>query len=179
MKLYNRFVGVLTLLSEEEYLALPEFTGKQELLDGELNELPPAKYSHSKLARLIVSLLETVLDPSRVCIEVGYRLGPRRWLIPDVSVLWPDQSIEDGWPQGAPMIAIEIASRGNTVVEFEKKRLLYLAGGAGEVWFLYPETHSMSVSRQDGTTLSIAPTADYHCELVPVVVTPEYRTPTR
>jgi Uma2 family endonuclease len=172
-------VSVQTLLSEEEFLALPDFPGKQELLDGELIELPPAKLFHGDLAKLIAELLETVLDSSRVFVEVGYRLGPRRWLIPDVSALWPDQRIEDGWPQGAPMIAIEIVSRGNTAGELEKKRLLYLAGGAAEVWFIYPETHSMLVSRADGAAIAVDPAADYHCELIHVVVTPEYRTPVR
>ncbi|HTX34812.1 MAG TPA: Uma2 family endonuclease [Bryobacteraceae bacterium] len=170
-------VSVQTLLSEQEFLALPESPGKQELLDGELIELPPARHSHDELAKRIALLLATVLGWSRVWIESGYRLGPNRWLTPDVSVSWPDQPIEDDWPQGAPMLAIEIASRGNTAAELERKRLQYLAGGAGEVWIVYPETHSMLVSRQDGTVTAVDPAADYRCELIPVVVTPPYRTP--
>ncbi len=170
-------VSVQALLSEQEFLCLPESPGKQELLDGELIELPPAKLSHSQLAMLIVELLRTVLDLSRVCVEAGYRVGPNRWLVPDVSVLWPDQPIEDDWPQGAPMLAVEIASRGNTASDLERKRLQYLAGGAGEVWIVYPETHSMLVSRQDGTVAAVDPAADYRCELIPVVMTPQYRTP--
>lgn len=170
---------VHTLLSEEEFLALPDDAGKQELLDGELIELPPAKHSHSELARRMAMLLATVLDWSRVWIEAGYRLGRGRWLTPDVSVAWPDQRVENDWKQGAPMIAIEIVSRGNTGAELERKRLLYLADGAAEVWFIYPETHSMLVSRAEGAAIAVDPTADYHCELIPVVVTPEYRTPVR
>ena len=172
-------MSVAALLSEEEFLGLPEYAGKQELLDGELIELLPAKRSHAALAKRIAKLLETVLDSSRVWIESGYRLGPRRWLMPDVSVSWPDQRIENDWPQGAPMIAIEIASRGNTADELEKKRLLYLADGAAEVWFIYPKAHSMLVSRQDGTLIGVAPGADYHCPLIDLTVTPEYRTPVR
>jgi len=44
---------------------------------------------------------------------------------------------------------------------------------------VYPETHSMAVSRSDGAMLAIGPTADYRCERIPVVLTPEYRTPIR
>ena len=169
-------MGTRTLLSEEEFLALPEFVGKQELLDGELVELPPAKLFHGQLAKLIARLLETALDSSRVYIEVGYRLGPRRWLIPDVSVTWPNQQVEDDWPQGSPMVAIEIASRGNTAAQMEKKRVLYLEGGAAEVWEVYPKMRTMLVSRRDGT-LHVGPTEDYRCELFGITVTPEYRTP--
>jgi len=71
----------------------------------------------------------------------------------------------------------EIASRGNTAAELERKRLAYLAGGAAEVWIVYPETRSMQVSRQDGTVTAVDPTADYRCERIAVVATPEYRTP--
>lgn len=172
-------VSVRTLISEEEFLALPEFPGKQELLDGELIQLPPAKRPHSELAKRIAMLLISVLGWSRVWIETGYRLGKGRWLIPDVSVSWPDEQIADEWPQGAPMIAIEIASRGNTPDQLEKKRLLYLEHGAAEVWIVYPKTRSMLVSRKDGALIAIDPTADYRCELIPVVITPAYRTPIR
>lgn len=172
-------MSVQALLSEEEFLELPEYTGKQELLDGELIELPPARDSHDELAKRIAILLAAVLGWSRIWLESGYRLAPRRWLIPDVSVSWPDQRIEEDWKQGAPMIAIEIASRGNTPDQLERKRLFYLADGAAEVWIIYPKTHSMLISRPDGTTIGVDPGADYHCALINVTVTPEYRTPVR
>jgi Uma2 family endonuclease len=76
------------------------------------------------------------------------------------------------------MIAIEIASRGNTAEELEKKRLLYLEGGAAEVWLIYPQTRSMLVSRPDGN-IAIGPDANYECAAIGVNVTPEYRTPVR
>jgi len=67
-------VSTQTLLSEEEFLALPDSAGKQELLDGELIEVPPARFFHSKLAKLISILLETAVDPSRVLLRplTGY-----------------------------------------------------------------------------------------------------------
>ena len=88
-----------TLLTEEEFLNLPEFTGRQEFLDGDLIELPPAKYSHSELIKRLMALIETVVDRSRIWAETGYHLGPRRWLIPDVAVNWPEQRVEDDWFQ--------------------------------------------------------------------------------
>ena len=157
-------MSVSTLITEDEFLNLPEFAGKEELLDGELIQLPPAKYSHGELCRRLVDTLRTVLDQSRVWIEMAYRLRPGRWLIPDVSVSWPDQPIEDDWFQQAPMIAIEIASRGNTGQELEQKTAAYLEGGAAEVWVIYPKIRSMVVSRKD-CTLRISADSDYRCEL--------------
>jgi len=169
-------MGVKVLLSEAEFLELPEKPGKQELIQGQLIELPPAKHSHDELGNRNAELLRTVLPSSRVWVETAYRLSSQSWLLPDVSVSWPDQRIEDDWKQGAPMLAIEIASRGNTPEELERKRLLYLAHGAAEVWIIYPKTRTMLVSRRDGSQ-HIAADADYYCDLLGITVTPAYRTP--
>jgi len=82
-----------------------------------------------------------------------------------------ESQIENDWKQGAPMLAIEIASRGNTPEELERKRVLYLAHGAAEVWIIYPKTRTMLVSRQDGSQL-IEAAADYRCVLIGITITP-------
>ena len=169
-------MSVTALLSEEEFLQLPEIAGKQELIDGELIELPPGRHSHDELGNRNCKLLESVVPASRVWVETAYRLSSQTWLQPHVSISWPEQRIENDWQQGAPMLAIEIASRGNTPEELERKRLLYLAHGAAEVWMIYPKTRTMLVSRR-GRSEHIEATADYSCELLGVTVTPEYRTP--
>jgi Uma2 family endonuclease len=166
----------LNLLSDTEFLALRDHPGKQELLDGELIELPPAKYFHSEMAKRLGRLLMTVLDESRVWIEIAYWIHTGRWLIPDVSVSWPDQGKKDGWFSGAPMIAIEIASRGNTAEELERKTTLYLEHGATEVWLIYPKTRTMVVSRKDGVLRS-GPEQGYYCMSLGLMVTADFWTP--
>jgi Uma2 family endonuclease len=89
----------LTLLTDEEFLALPKTAGKQELIDGELISLPLSKHSHDELGKRIAALFETVVDRSRIWIESGYQLAPRQSLQPDVSVTWPEQRIEDDYKQ--------------------------------------------------------------------------------
>jgi Uma2 family endonuclease len=108
-------------------------------------------------------------------MEMGFQLRKNRWVIPDVCVTWPDQPVFEGWFHGAPMIAIEVASRGNTPDELQEKVTDYLLNGAGEVWVIYPKSHTMLVHRP-ASTLSIAAAAAYHCEMIGVTVTPEYRT---
>jgi len=158
-------MSAITQLTAEEFLNLPETPGKQELLDGELISLPPAKHDHSKIARAFLKLLEAVLDKSRVWFFEGYQLK-RGWLIPDVSVIWPGQPVS-GWFQGAPMIAIEIVSRGNTAEEIDRKVNAYLEEGAAEVWVVYPATRSMTVYRKDET---LRVTDVYRCERIGVSV---------
>jgi Uma2 family endonuclease len=163
-------------LSEEEFLNLPEAPGKQELLDGELIVQPAPKYTHHELTDRLRDLLRTALDRSRVWTEMPYHLRMGRWLTPDVSVSWPDQTIVDDWLQGSPMVAVEIASGGNTPEQLEAKTAAYLEHGAAEVWVIYPKTRSMLISRQGGSVLRVDGTGDYRCDLIGVTVRPEERT---
>ena len=167
-------MGVSALFTDEEFLGLPDAPGKRELLDGKLIELPPAKYFHSEMAKRLSCLLQTAVHQSRVWIETAYRLSSGRWLTPDVSVSWPDQRIE-GWFQDAPMVAVEIASRGNTPDEIDNKVAMYLEHGAAEVWVIYPSTRSMMVF-WGASALRVPSDADYRCDSLGVTVTPEYRT---
>ena len=122
--IYNETMSAITQLTAEEFLNLADTPGKQELLDGELISLPLAKNSHSIVARAFQDLLLTALDKSRVWFFEGYQLR-RGWLIPDVSVTWADQLVCE-WFQGAPVIAVEIVSRGNTAEEIDRKVSAYL-----------------------------------------------------
>jgi Uma2 family endonuclease len=168
-------MSVTTLLTEDEFLNLPDSPGRQEFRDGVLIELPPAQRNHSALVKRNERLLETVLHESRVWSEVGFQLRPNRWVVPDVCVIWPDQRLENGYYQRSPMVAIEIASRGNTAEELQQKVDDYLDYGIGEAVVVYPKSHTMVVYRP-GNTLRIGPQQDYHCELIGVTFTPEYRT---
>lgn len=152
-------MGVVAKLTDEEFLALPDDPGKQELLDGELISLPPAKQRHNAVAKRFYDRLSTVLRSERVWTEAGYRLK-HGWLQPDVSVTWPDQPRGD-WLEGSPMIAIEIASRGNTDEEIDRKIEAYLEEGALEVWIVRPKTASMTVHRKDTSTRH---TGVYRCD---------------
>jgi Uma2 family endonuclease len=51
--------------------------------------------------------------------------------------------MERGWYSGAPLIAIEVASRGSTPHQLEFKKELYLAHCAREVWIVYDKTKTV------------------------------------
>lgn len=160
-------MGAVTLLTAEEYLNMPETPGKHELLDGELISLPVAKKLHNDIAWEFWELLRTVLPRPRVRLVEGFHLRRGGWLIPDVSATWPGQ-IEDEWFEGAPMIAIEIVSRGNSAEEIQRKREAYLEEGAAEVWIVYPVTRIMDVFRKDGSYVRVIDV--YDCALIGVQV---------
>jgi Uma2 family endonuclease len=146
------------LITFEEFETLPETPGKQELLDGEVIELPPAKKKHNQSAHRIYHALLAAIeaigrqqDPLRVgepYLVMGYRVSrdPDSWLVPDVSIAHPDQPGEE-YLEGAPLLAIEVVSPSNRADHMDRKRKLYLENGAVEVWVVYPKTKSVWVFR--------------------------------
>jgi hypothetical protein len=96
-------------------------------------------------------------------------------LVPDASVSWPDQRVEDDWFQGP-----HACRRGHVTQQFsrstEQKVVAYLEHGVGEVWIIYPKTRTLVVFRKD-STVRVASESDYACDLIGVTVTPEHRTP--
>jgi Uma2 family endonuclease len=155
------------LMTFEEFEQLPESPGKQELLDGELIELPPARLEHVEIGKRLQQLLETVLHRSRVWVETGYRTGTG-WLQPDISVSWPDQPRRQGYFDKAPMLAVEVASRGYTSDQMDRKIARYFSEGASEVWIIHEKTTSMTVCRADrtGEILSRRITGTYECQII-------------
>ncbi len=165
-----------TLLSDTEFLALADAPGKRELLDGELIERPPAKHYHSVIAAALLNLLKTGLPESRVWHEEAYHLRNGRWLVPDISVAWPDQPMQDGWYAGSPMLAIEIASRGNTGDELERKTKAYFDDGSSEVWVLHPRTRTIVISNSNGVRRILEGDA-YRCELLDLTIVSDFWVP--
>jgi Uma2 family endonuclease len=138
------------LLTFEEFERLPEILGKQELLNGEVVESPLAKKKHVQQAHsFFLAMLGTVeASIGKPHIRMGYRVrrDPDSWLVPDVSITHPDQAGED-YPEGAPLLAVEIISPSNSDEQIERKRKLYLENGGVEVWVVYPKTKSVWVFR--------------------------------
>jgi Uma2 family endonuclease len=138
-----------TLLTFEEFEQLPDAPGKRELLDGELIELPPPKRRHTITQHRIAHALQPYADSHGllVLVEAGFRMGTHRneWLQPDVSVISREQEERaaadlEGYYEGAPLIAIEVISPGNTAEAVERKLAKYFENGAAEVWVAYSKT---------------------------------------
>ena len=149
------FMGtVKTLLTFEEFEQLPEQPAKQELVRGELIEMPPAEYKHHLIADRIWDSLKAALaeahargeagDLGRVFREMGYRLPGEGWLVPDVSVTHAGQRVEK-YLLGAPAIAVEVISPSNTAKRIDAKAELYFQFGAREVWRFFPKTKHVMI----------------------------------
>jgi Uma2 family endonuclease len=143
------------LVSPKEFAQLPDEPGKQELSNGELVVVPPPKFIHQKLSRRLYDALHACLEATgagEVWYEAGFQLGPATIRQPDVAVvLGHRRAPDDEWLQGAPDIAIEVLSPGNSAEDIELKISQYLASGAKSVWIVSPKAKQVRIYRCDGT----------------------------
>jgi Uma2 family endonuclease len=135
------------LLTFEEFERLPDEPGKLELLDGELIRLPPAKRKHQTIGERLFEMLKQTTRGAETHHEMGYKIGSSAWLVPDVSIAYPNQPGED-YMEGAPLLAVEIISESNSAEDVDRKVKKYLSNGGTEVWVIYPKTQSVTVFRQ-------------------------------
>ena len=135
-----------SLMTFADFEQMPDAPGKQELIDGELIEMPPARLKHMNISRRVYDHLRSGASGNLTYHETGYRIG-RGWLQPDVSVIRPKQETDGGYLSGSPALAVEVLSPSNRASRIERKLTLYFAEGAEEVWLIDPSKGTMSVYR--------------------------------
>jgi Uma2 family endonuclease len=147
------------IMTWEAFERLPDGDGlHRELLEGELQTLPPAKSGHAKVAKKMFMLLLDIEKAAsgQAFVEAGYKLSdqPATWIQPDVSFLSNDRAAatKDGqYFKKAPDLAVEVVSPSEKARHPQRKVRLLLDGGSRAVWVVYPETKTAVVHHPDGT----------------------------
>jgi Uma2 family endonuclease len=138
-----------TLMSIEEFTALPNDGMLHELNEGELISMPPPKLRHGKCQLKLGSALLTFagsLDLGEVYTEAGYRLNPNTVRAPDVSFVRKSRLQDaDEYFLGGPDLAVEVISPGDDAADLREKIQQYLTAGTSLVWVIYPRTQQVEV----------------------------------
>ena len=151
-----------TLLTAEEfYLFCCQNEGRYELVDGEVVETALPNDVHGEITANVVAAFnnyrrERGVGQARVSTGYTLRQGPDTVRGPDVSFVFRPR-IEgrgQGFPSGAPDIAVEVVSPSDTAVEVARKVAEYLAAGSQRVWVVYPSVRQVLIHRADGSVLS-------------------------
>ncbi|MDX2053404.1 MAG: Uma2 family endonuclease [Polyangiaceae bacterium] len=130
-----------SLVTEAEFLALPESMQQVELLDGEVVMAPIPSFRHQEILRRLVLALGRWVDthPEPVTLTqapLDIRFGPGRILQPDACVflckLPPDQ---EGPIDRVPDLCIEVLSL-NRSYDRVAKRYVYAEAGVREYWLI-------------------------------------------
>ena len=140
-----------------ELYAMPDDGFRYELVRGELRRMSPAGSEHGALIFNITLLLGQHVKANNlgVCFaaETGFKIAsdPDTVRAPDVAFVSRGHIPEDGipinfWP-GAPDLAVEVVSPGDTYTEVEEKVEQWLGAGARAVWVVNPKRRGVSAYR--------------------------------
>lgn len=146
------------LVSEREFLSLPESTEKVELLDGEVIVAPSPSFWHQEVLARLVGELRAWAAAQTSPVTVGQapldvRFAPGRILQPDAFViLGAVKRDHEGPLDRIPELCVEVLST-NRVYDRVTKRYVYAQAGVQELWTL--ETAGM-VERWTGDGLASA-----------------------
>ncbi len=140
-------------LTYEEWLALPEVEGVEEVVDGEIVTMPPNQVIHADIVENLADLLRAQVDRRTVQVRIStfglvIHRDPLTTRVPDIGVFIRANVVQqDGYIHSAPELVVEVLSPANTRSERARKLQDYESLGVPEVWVVSPEAQTVEVLR--------------------------------
>lgn len=144
-------------ITSEELLGRPEDGFRYELVKGELRRMPPAGSEHGYVAINIGTSLNSHVRTNELgrvyAAETGFKLAsdPDTVRAPDAAFVSRERVEKAGrvagfWP-GAPDLAVEVVSPGDTHAQVVEKALSWLEAGCRMVLAADPDRRTVTVYR--------------------------------
>ena len=144
------------LVTAEELWAMPN-NARRELVRGEVRTMAPAGFEHGAVIMNVAVPLGAHVKAHRLGVVLGAETGfvlkrnPDVVRGADVAFVTASRLPATGLPvrfwEGAPDLAVEVVSPGDTVDEVEEKVADYLDAGARTVWVVNPRRKTVTVHR--------------------------------
>lgn len=159
-------------ITAEELLRMPDDGSRCELVRGELRRMSPAGQEHGRIAALLTASLVQHVTARRLgavyAAETGFQIGrnPDHVRAPDAAFVRQERLVEVGEAQGyfpgAPDLAVEVVSPGDTYAAIEDKVLDWLQAGCPMVVVVNPRRAAVTVyrSRDDARILTAGDVLD-------------------
>jgi Uma2 family endonuclease len=145
------------LMTADELMELPDDGFRYELVNGELEKMPPPGLPHGRIAlRLCVYVGQFILDHGlgeAVATDTGFKLtsNPDTVLAPDFAFItnerFRDGSETEGYWPGPPDLAVEVLSPNDRPGKVNKKISRWLSFGTRQVWIVDPKHSTITVYR--------------------------------
>lgn len=143
------------LATAEDLLNAPDDGFRYELVKGELIRMPPAGNLHGKRAMSLGWRLAQHVEANDLGVvyaaETGFLLATDPDTVRGADIAFVSKrrieevgEFEGYWP-GAPDLAVEVISPGDTYTEVEEKVREYLDAGVKAVWVVNPRRKTVTV----------------------------------
>jgi Uma2 family endonuclease len=149
-------------MTADELMQLPRDGFRYELINGELEKMPPPGHPHGRITlRLSIPLGQFVWDHGLgevFAADTGFKLSanPDTVLAPDLAFITKQRfdegrEIEGYWP-GPPDLAVEVLGPGDRPGQVNKKISRWFSFGTKQVWIVDPKHETVTVYRSASNT---------------------------
>jgi Uma2 family endonuclease len=148
---------VTSLMTAEEFYRLAS-SKRYELVRGELREMSPTGLQHGDVAALIAASLVNHVRQHRLgkvyINDVGFLIerNPDTVRGPDIAFVCTERVVKSQkFYDGAPDLAVEVVSPGDSYTDVEEKTAEWLRGGTRAVIIVDPRRRTARVDRAGET----------------------------
>lgn len=142
--------------TDEAFIALPDDGHHYEVVNGELIDVGNSGALHGYVCSLLLAALMSYILPKKLGVildsSTAFKMKNGNKRSPDISFFAKERlqgltELPSGFLEGAPDLAVEVLSPGNTVEEIDEKIAEYFENGARLVWVISPTQHYILVYR--------------------------------
>ena len=145
------------LVTADELLMMPDDGFRYELVKGELKRMSLTGDEHGRITMQLAAPLYQHVKLNNLgrvyAAETGFQLesDPDTVRAPDIAFVSMERILStgkvEGYRRGAPDLAVEVLSPGNTKREMAEKTAEYFAAGARLVWVVNPKSKTVAAYR--------------------------------
>ena len=142
------------IVTYEEWLQMPpvEDGSREEVVNGEIQLLPPNKYTHAHAVQCIIDAFGSRIDRKRIqilgsSVTLLISADPLASRAPDLLVYWRKNIVRDDNDVlcSPPDLLIEVLSPSENKRRKQAKLDDYARVGVPEVWIVSPEAESVEI----------------------------------
>jgi len=140
----------------EAFMALSKEGHRYEVVDGKPIDMGSAGALHGYVCSLLLSALTSYVLSKKLGVvldsSTAFKMKSGNWRSPDISFFAKERlqgmtELPIGFLEGAPDLAVEVLSSGNTIEEIHDKLVEYFENGSRLVWLVHPIEHYILVYR--------------------------------
>ncbi len=142
--------------TDEEFMQIPDDGNRYEIINGELIIMGNSGAKHGHVCSTLMILLGGYVREQKLGVmfdsSTAFKMKAGNKRSPDISFVSKErlqglEELPDGFLEGAPNLAIEILSPGNTFSEIHDKLVEYFDNGTNLAWVIYPQEQYILVYR--------------------------------